>query len=243
MGLALAAAGAVLLGALVRGYAGFGASMFWVASLSLIYAPASVVPTVLALEVLASVTLLPSVLDRVQWRPMAWMLAATAATMPFGVVLLSVLPAREMRVVVALAILAGAVAMGCGLRLKAAPGPGLAVGAGTVSGLVNGSTGIGGPPAVLLYFSGAEAHDVSRATLIAYFLGTDAIGFAMMAVAGLVDGQVLLQTALFTPLALGGVVVGQILFACTGGHGFRNVVLAVLVTLSVAMLARALFIG
>ena len=217
--------------------------MFWVASLSLIYAPALVVPIVLALEVLASVTLVPSVLDRIQWRSMVWMLAATVATMPIGVVLLSTLPAREMRAVVALAILTGAVAMGRGLRLKAVPGRGLALSAGTVSGLVNGSTGIGGPPAVLLYFSAAQAYEVTRATLIAYFLCTDAIGFAMMAAAGLVDRQVLLQTALFTPLALGGVVVGQILFGRTGGRGFRSVVLTVLIALAAAMLLRVFLVG
>ena len=57
----LAAAVAVLLGALVRGYTGFGASMFWVASLALIYPPSGVVPTVLLLEVLASLVLVPSV--------------------------------------------------------------------------------------------------------------------------------------------------------------------------------------
>lgn len=240
MGLIVAAAVAVLAGALVRGYTGFGASMFWVASLSLIYPPAGVVPTVLVLEVLASLTLLPSVAREVRWRSMALMLAATVATMPLGVVLLSVLPARPMRLLVAAAILAGTLALASGYRLAGHPGPRTTLAAGTVSGIVNGSTGIGGPPAVLLYFSGTTAEEVGRATLIAYFLGTDSAGFSMMAAAGLVDRGVLLHAAVFAPLALAGIAVGQRVFRRTGGRGFRTVVLAVLALLSIGMLVRAL---
>jgi uncharacterized membrane protein YfcA len=241
--LVVAAALAVMAGALVRGYTGFGASMFWVASLSLIYPPAGVVPTVLALEVLASLTLLPAVIGKVHWRSMSWMLAATVVTMPLGVALLSVLPARPMRILVAVAILAGTLALASGVRLARSPGTRAALAAGSVSGVVNGSTGIGGPPAVLLYFSGATEHQVGRATLIAYFLGTDALGFAMMAGAGLVDHRVLLHAAIFAPLALAGIWLGQRRFARSSGARFRTVVLAVLGVLSVAMLLRALFLG
>lgn len=230
---------AVLVGALVRGYTGFGASMLWVASLSLIYPPVGVVPTVLALEVLASIALLPKILGQVDWRSMRWMLAATAATMPFGVALLTSLPDREMRLVVAAAILVATLAVASGISLSRAPGPWTALTAGSVAGLVNGSTGMGGPPAVLLYFSGSVPTQVGRATLIAYFLGTDAIGFTIMAGYGLVDRTVLMHTAVFAPLAMVGIAAGQYAFRRTGGSGFRTVVLAVLILLSAAMLVRA----
>jgi hypothetical protein len=174
---------------------------------------------------------------------MSWMLAATVVTMPLGVALLSVLPARPMRILVAVAILAGTLALASGVRLARSPGTRAALAAGSVSGVVNGSTGIGGPPAVLLYFSGATEHQVGRATLIAYFLGTDALGFAMMAGAGLVDHRVLLHAAIFAPLALAGIWLGQRRFARSSGARFRTVVLAVLGVLSVAMLLRALFLG
>jgi len=235
-----AAAVAVLVGALVRGYTGFGASMFWVASLSLVYPPAGVVPTVLLLEVLASLVLVPAVRHDVDWRRMRWMLLASVLTMPLGVALLQVLPARPMRVVVALVILAGTLAMAFGVRTAGRPGTRTALAAGSVSGVVNGSTGLGGPPAVLLYFSGADSNAVGRATLIAYFLGTDAAGFAMMAGTGLVDGQVLAHWAVFAPLALLGIAVGQRTFRRTGGgRSFRTVVVVVLLLLSVATLVRA----
>ena len=234
---------AVLLGALVRGYTGFGASMFWVASLSLVYPPASVVPTVLALEVIASIALLPGAFRHVQWRSMRWMLASSVATMPLGILLLSTLPERQMRVVVAASILLATIAVACGVKLAREPGPMSALTAGSVSGLVNGSTGMGGPPAILLYFSSRSSTELGRATLIAYFLGTDAIGFAMMAAYGLVDTPVMTHTLVFAPLALGGIALGQQIFKRTGGTGFRKVVLGVLLALSLATLGRAVLFG
>lgn len=241
--LLVAACVAVLAGAVVRGYAGFGASMFWVASLSLIYAPAHVVPTVLVLEVVASLVLLPSVFRQVQWRSMAWMLAATLVTTPLGVALLSVLPARPMRIVVAVAILLATSAMACGFDLSRGRGVRTALTAGGVSGVVNGSTGIGGPPAVLLYFSPGTAAAVGRATLVAYFLGTDASGFGYMAAYGLVDGTVLRHALVFAPLSIVGIAVGQRLFHRLGDRGFRRAVIAVLFALSLTMLLRAVALG
>lgn len=237
------AAVAVLVGALVRGYTGFGASMLWVVSLSLIYPPVGVVPTVLALEVLASIALLPRILGHVDWRSMRWMLIATAATMPLGVALLTTLPDRQMRLVVAGAILVATVAVASGITPARTPGPRAALTAGSVAGVVNGSTGMGGPPAVLLYFSTAVPAETGRATLIAYFLGTDAIGFAIMAAYGLVDRTIVMHTAVFTPLAMVGIAVGQYAFRRTGGSGFRGVVLTVLIVLSIAMLVRAAAFG
>lgn len=232
------AGAAILAGALVRGYSGFGASMFWVGTLSLVFAPATVVPTVLALEVLASLVLSTGVRGRVEWRSMSWLLLGTVVTMPLGVQLLTVLPERPMRVVVALAVLAGTLTLAVGVRAASPVGRGTALVAGGVCGVVNGSTGIGGPPAVLLYFSRATAHDVSRATLIVYFLATDAIGLLMMSWAGLVDGTVAAQAALLAPLAVVGILAGQQLFRRTGGRSFRGVVLGILAVLSLAILVR-----
>ena len=197
----------------------------------------------LALEVIASLAMVPAVFRQVQWSSLGWMLGATVLTMPAGVAMLSLLPERKMRLVVAVAIFTGAAALALGVRFEGEPGVKMAVAAGSVSGVVNGSTGVGGPPAVLLYFSGATAHHEGRASLIAYFLGTDLIGFAMMASVGLVDRQVLMHTALFAPLTLAGITVGQRLFVRSGERGFRSVVLAVLLVMAVAMIVQVAHSG
>jgi len=197
---------------------------------------------VLALEVIASIGLLPRVWRDVEWRQMAWLLGATVVTTPLGVLALAAVPERSMRVVVAVAILLATLALASGVRIRGAPGRGLAVTAGAVSGVVNGATGIGGPPAILLYFSSDAAAHVGRATLIAYFLGTDAFGFAMTAGVGLVTVDVLTRTLALTPVTLVGIWVGQHLFERTGGRGFRSAVLVLLALLALGVLLRTLLV-
>lgn len=48
-------------------------------------------------------------------------------------------------------------------------------GYGGISGLFNGSAAIGGPPVILFFFSSPTHAHVSRASLIAFFLGSDMI--------------------------------------------------------------------
>lgn len=66
----------------------------------------------------------------------------------------------------------------------------------------------------------------------------DVADFPFMATAGLVDSSVLLHAAVFAPLAVGGIALGEVGFRRHGGHAFRGLVLGVLL-LSVAILACA----
>ena len=70
---------AVIVGAYLKGYTGFGASMLWVTSLSLVLPPLQVVPMVLMFEVATSVYLLPQVWKQVQWKSIVVLLVGTWA--------------------------------------------------------------------------------------------------------------------------------------------------------------------
>lgn len=236
---AVLSGGFVLIGALVRGYAGFGASLLWVASLSLLHPPLLVVPTVLALEALVGLDLLRSVRGDIEWSSMRWLLPASLLLTPVGVALLAIVPERPMRVAVGSLVLAATLALAVGPRRQGPPTRGAAVLAGGASGLVNGATGIGGPPAVILYFSGEDLH-VGRSTLAMYFLSMDAFALLVMAARGLVDASVLSLTAWYAPLALAGTWVGKRAYRRFGTSGFRGIVLILLTVLGAATLLRAL---
>ena len=231
---------AILVGGLVRGYSGFGSSMIWVTSLTLVLPPAAVVPVLLALEVLASVHLLPGAWSAVQWRTV-WplMLAAWVAT-PLGVWLLGRVPAREMSLAISASVLVGGALLWRGHALTRAPGPALTALVGAASGVLNGATSAGGPPVVLFYFASPAAIGVQRASLIAYFLGSDAVGVTAAALSGLVDAESVARIALFLPAMLVGTALGQRRFVRTTPEAFRRVALLLVMALGVAGLLRAL---
>ncbi len=163
---------AVFCGAFVRGYAGFGSSMIWVSSLSLVFPPILVIPAVFLLEIAASANLLPRVWREVEWRSLRWLLAGAVVATPAGLYLLAALPAAPVRIAIAIIILAATILLWRGFAWRAVPGAWPAAAAGMLAGAMNGGTGIGGPPVILFYFSSPAAVGVSRASVIAFLLAS-----------------------------------------------------------------------
>jgi len=225
--------------AIVRGYSGFGFAMFAVTGLSLLRPPAEIVPMVVALDIAAGAHLLPSVWGDVDWRSLRWLLAGMVLSTPLGVWVLASAPPAATRMLVSVLVLIASAALWRGFSLRQVPGPGATFATGAVSGLLNGSAAIGGPPAILFYFSSPAGAAISRASLITYFLGTDVVAAGFSAAYGLLTAKALLRAAvLLLPLGL-GVAIGNRRFAQSHPGSFRRVVLVLLMLLAVAGLIRA----
>jgi uncharacterized membrane protein YfcA len=232
---------AVFAGAYLKGYTGFGASMLWVTSLSLVLPPLEVVPMVLMFEVATSIFLLPRIWREVRWRSIAALLLGTWAATPLGIYALSSLPATPIRIALALVVLVAAILILRGFALKREPGTPATVGVGLMAGTLNGSMGIVGPPVILFYFSSPIGVIAGRASIITYFIGTDTVGTAMFAGQGLIGENVYWRSALFLPLLLLGVAIGDRGFLKTDPETFKRVALFVLIALSVLLFIRAVW--
>ena len=118
LGAVVFACTAVFLAALVRGYSGFGLSALMVTSLALVIPPVEVVPMAMALEVVASLTMRRRVWHDVSWRETGLLLIAAAIGTPFGLWLLTALPADLMRVVISLIVLCACLGIWFGIKFR-----------------------------------------------------------------------------------------------------------------------------
>ena len=232
---------AVLAAGIVRGYSGFGFAMITVTSMSLVFPPANVIPVILMLEVLASGWLLPKVWKQIDWRSLAWLFLGVSAGTPPGVYMLAHVPPEPMRAAIAIVVLFFTVLMLKDFALHAMPGKGMTTGTGMVSGLLNGGAAIGGPPVILFYLSSPAGVGVSRASIIAYFMGTDSLAFGLGILHGLVTMQTFQLTgALIVPLLV-GIFLGNRMFASSDSKAFRRNVLILLLLLSLAVLIKSIY--
>ena len=232
---------AVLAGAFLKGYTGFGASMLWVTSLSLVLPPLQVVPMVLMFEVATSIYLLPQIWKQVEWKSITVLLLGTWIATPAGIYALASLPPAPIRVALALVVFVAAILILRGFALSRIPGKPATVGVGLMAGLLNGSMGIVGPPVILFYFSSPIGVAVGRASIIIYFIGTDSVGTAMFAAQDLLPAEVLWRTALFLPVLLLGVSLGNRGFLKTDPETFKRIALFVLLALSALLFVRAVW--
>ena len=229
----------IFLAAIVRGFSGFGFSLLSISALSLVYAPAEIVPSIFMLEIAASLHLLPSIWKDVHWRSLVPLTVGCVLATWVGVYALANVPAAPMQIALAVFVLAATLLLWKGFALKSMPGPLATVAAGAASGLANGAFGIGGPPVVLFYFSSPAGNVAGRASLIAFFLATDLIGLANQSVYGLVDREAALRALMFLPALVVGVWIGQRSFKGTDPEVFRKVVLALLAALAVIIGVKA----
>lgn len=230
---------AVLAGAFVKGYSGFGASMMWVASLSLVLPPQRVVPMVLLWEVASSAQLLPAVWRDVRWRSLGWLLLGAMVATPLGAWLLAVVPDSSIRLAIGVIVIVGCALIARGYAWRDEPGAASTTGVGALFGLLNGSTALGGPPVVLFYLATPTGASAGRASIIALFLATDAWGAATQAIAGLLPIATLLSALILLPLVIVGTWVGDRHYLATEPESFKRFSIGLLMLLGVIVLVRA----
>jgi uncharacterized membrane protein YfcA len=218
----------IFLAAIVRGYSGFGFSLLAITSLSLIYEPAQIIPSIFLLEVAASLHLLPGLWRDIHWRSVWLLLIGTTLGTPLGVSLLANLPAAPMKVALAVFVILAAILLWRGFALKAMPNRAATLAIGAAAGAANGAFGIGGPPVILFYFASPAGATVGRASLVTFFLLTDMIGLGFLARQGFVRQGNVILALIFLPALIAGVWFGAKSFKSANPSQFRKWVLVIL---------------
>jgi uncharacterized membrane protein YfcA len=234
-------AGAIFVASVIRGFTGFGSSLMWVPSLSLVLPPIAVVPITFLLEAAASMHLLPSVRKQSDWPALGRIWLGAAVGVPAGLYILSVVPADATRAAVALTVIAAAGLLWRGVRLKAAFTGAQVTLVGGVAGLLTGSVGIPGPPVFLYFLSAPVDIAVSRASIITYLLGAGALGSIFAAAQGLLGFDALVRAGMLLPLVLVGNYLGAHAFRRADPERARRGALVVLMAVGIVLLGRVLF--
>lgn len=231
------AALAVAVAGIVRGFSGFGAGMILVPVLSLLYGPVVAVVSVVIMELVPAVQLLPGVLHRCDWRSVVPMSVAAVITVPLGSYVLVVIDEHSMRMLISVLVLSGVGLLASGWRYRSADSNRSApVVTGAVSGMLSGATGLGGLPVVMYYLSGTQRAEVTRASVVIFLFVSVMVSLAMFIYHGIITRDILIRCLSLAPLLLVSIWIGGRLFGRTSESLFRNLLLVMLTVVSVLML-------
>jgi uncharacterized membrane protein YfcA len=115
-------------------------------------------------------------------------------------------------------------------------GPSLA--AGSISGVLLGGTGIGGPPIILYMLSGAGSIDTARANLTLTVSAISIAGLGMLWFRGLIDLNGPVSVLVLAPFFYSGTLLGMRFFRRFSDRGFRRFTLLLLIAVSVVALIQ-----
>lgn len=217
-----------LLAGLVRGLTGFGGALvmapFFGTSLG---ATASVVVIVLV-HLLTSFQGLSRSLRVTDWRAVTPLLLSSCIALPLGVWSLHLVePATVKRVAGGTCVLFSlAMLLRIGFKVPATRLK--SIGVGLASGVLNGLTGMGGPPAVLYMLSWDNSASGYRANFISFFAILYGVTFVLLALSGAVTWSASFTALLLVPAYFFATILGARLFRMVRGSVFVPICATVL---------------
>lgn len=236
----LALSAIILVGSIIRGYAGFGFSAIVVAGASFFLPTREVVPLVLFLEIVASLQMAPQVRKDVNWKIVLSILAGSVLSIPLGQYVLLWVSVEPMRVTTAVLLLISValIATGTSFPVRHEPKGWFLI--GTLSGFINGLLAMGGMW-IMIFLLGSGIKVVTlRASLVALFFITDCYAAFTGTGQGLINSTVVIRFIWALPALILGVWIGSRKFQGSSADTYKKVVLLVLATLAVMLLFRAL---
>ncbi|MDP9409634.1 MAG: sulfite exporter TauE/SafE family protein [Actinomycetota bacterium] len=234
---------AALLAGVVTGLTGFGLALISTPILLFVYEPKTVVVLTAIFSIFINTAVVWDSWHESRKRLALTLLVPSLIGVVVGVEVLRVIDPDYVRLGVGMIVVFSALLLVRDVRLPGADTRWGTLVAGSASGMLSTSTGLAGPPVVLLLASrGLPKHEF-RGTSALYFLPMSVAGIAVLALRGLVDASEVPLGLLLVPAAIVGKALGTALLRRVSEGAFRAVTLGLVIltgTLGVATAAWAL---
>jgi uncharacterized membrane protein YfcA len=232
-----------LLAGIVSGMTGFGLALISVPLLLFVYEPRTVVVITAVLSVVINFAVVWDSWRDADRRVVIVLLPPAFVGVVAGAELLRVVDPDYIRLVVGFVVVVSALLLLRDVRLPGAQTGWGAVVAGSTSGALSTSTGLAGPPIVLLLASRGFPKRVFRGSSALYFLVMSLLGLAVLLFRGLLEAGDVPLTLALVPAAFLGKFFGTALLKKVSEKAFRVVSLGLVIltgALGVATAAWAL---
>ncbi len=222
---------AIFLAALTSGLTGTGYALISVPILIVFLPPKLVVPVIMILSALINLYILIEARRWVDLKRIRLMTIAGIAGVPFGTYILKVVDVNLLKVFIGVVIVCFALAFMKGFKWRIKNEKLACVPVGFLSGFLNGSTSMCGPPVILFFTNQGIKKNVFRANIVAYFIILNMVTIPYFALNGLITSSVISYSLLFLPSMIIGATIGIKLSHRVREDIFRRIVL-IIVTLA-----------
>ena len=232
----------IFTASIVRGFNGFGFSAISVSGLSFILPPIEIVPIILLLEVFVSIFMIPYIWNKIDWKFVIQILFGILIGSPIGLFLLKYLSPQITHLIICLVVIFFSLLLMRGYVNLKINNLFSKIATGTISGIVNGFSTLGGLPVALFLLVTSIQPAVIRGSLAALFFLTDIYAFTLSFFSGIIDLITIyrfLSIILVLPL---GVYIGDSFFVKAKEATFRKAVFYFLILISLIGILR-IFLG
>ena len=230
----------VVFSGFLRGFIGFGSGLLMIPILSYFYSPVFAMVFNIVIEIPATIYLTFVGIKKSNLREITPMMFTMMLTIPFGTIFLVSVDEQIIRTLMSLLLIFFVILIATGWRIKSTITKYVLVLGGAISGLMQGATGMGGPPYVTVLLSKNDSDDVARANILVITSGLVISAIISLYYFGLFTKDILLTGALSAPIYVFATYIGTKFFNYSGNKYFRNSSLIALGVVGLATLIGAL---
>jgi len=198
----------IFFAGLIQGITSFGFSLVAVPLLSLFIPLKIVVPVLIVYSLVLNSIILYNLKEHINIKRISILVVAGVVGTPFGTYLLKILDENILKVVVGLIVVLSSVINYYGFKFKVKNEKLSYIPVGIVSGLLNGSVSLSGPPVILFLTNQGVEKQIFRASLTSYFWILNLITIPTYFISGLITKDVTSYTIYFFPGLILGVLLG-----------------------------------
>ena len=230
----------VIFSGFLRGFIGFGSGLLMIPILSYFYSPVFAMVFNIVIEIPATIYLTFVGIKKSNLREITPMMFTMMLTIPFGTIFLVSIDEQIIRTLMSLLLIFFVILIATGWRIKSTITKYVLVLGGAISGLMQGATGMGGPPYVTVLLSKNDSDDVARANILVITSGLVISAIISLYYFGLFTKDILLTGAISAPIYVFATYIGTKFFNYSGNKYFRNSSLIALGVVGLATLIGAL---
>lgn len=231
---------AVLVAGFLRGLTGFGFALIAVPVLSVLVSPKLVVPLIVIHGLATSVPLIVGARHYAQPRRIWPLILAGVAGVPFGSYLLLVLEPDDLRLMIGGVAVVFAVLLMAGVSYHIKRERAAYVPVGLVSGVLQGSSGLAGPPVILFFTNQSDPPLMFRANILTYFFVQNIGTVIAFIVAGLFSRDAFVLSLIFAPALVVGTYTGARLSDRASATLFKRIAITVVLLGGVSAISSGL---
>ena len=225
----------------IRGFLGFGSGLITIPILSLLYSPIFAIVFNIIIEIPTTIYLTIIGTKTCRFKEISPMFFSTILTIPIGIIFLLAINEQVIKIIMSVLVIFFVILIASGWRLKSTITTYVLIFTGTISGLMQGITGMGGPPIVTVLLSKGDNNDVTRGNTLIMFTAIVISAVLSMHYFNLFSKTLILTGIITSPLYLLASFLGSQFYNLSGNKYYRNISLLLLVLIGFATLLGAFF--
>ena len=226
----------VVVSGFLRGFIGFGSGLLMIPILSYFYSPIFAMVFNIVIEIPATIYLTFVGVKKCSFKEISPMMFTMMLTIPFGTVFLVSIDEQVIKILMSTLLIFFVILIASGWRIKTTITKYILVLGGIISGLMQGATGMGGPPYVTVLLSKNDSDEVARANILVITSGLVISAIISLYYFGLFTKNTILTGVITAPLYVFATYIGTRFFNFSGNKYYRNSSLIALGIVGVATL-------